>query len=76
VLTNLLLEDRSDMGVRGVCGQGEDRFGQRVGQGNSSDQDRLGVGGKEEDMVSSQVRTLGLAVSGRRVRAIPGRKQL
>ncbi len=31
-MANLLLEDRSDMAVRDVCGQGEDRFGQRVGQ--------------------------------------------
>ncbi len=38
MLTNLLLEDRSDMGVRGIRRLGEECSGQRVGQGNSSDQ--------------------------------------
>jgi hypothetical protein len=41
MLTYLLLQDRSDVGVGGVGGKGEDRSGQGVSQGNG------GVGGGE-----------------------------
>jgi hypothetical protein len=38
VLIDMLLEDRYDMCVRGVCGQGEDCSGQRLRQGDGGDQ--------------------------------------
>jgi hypothetical protein len=44
VLTYLLLQDRSDMGVGGVGRQGEDRSGKGVRQGNCGDEGRFGCG--------------------------------
>jgi hypothetical protein len=44
VLTYLLLQDRSDMGVGGVGGQSEYRPGQGVRQGNYGDEGILGGG--------------------------------
>jgi hypothetical protein len=44
VLTYLLLQDRSDVGVGGVSGQSEYRPGQGVRQGNGGDEGFLGGG--------------------------------
>ncbi len=44
MLTYLLLQDRSDMGVGGVGGQSEYRPGQGVRQGNYGDEGILGGG--------------------------------
>ncbi len=38
MLTYLLLQDQSDVGVGGVGGQGEDRSGEGVRQGNGGDE--------------------------------------
>ncbi len=44
MLTYLLLQNRSDMGVRGVGGQSEYRPGQGVLQGNGGDEGLFGGG--------------------------------
>jgi hypothetical protein len=44
VLTYLLLQDRSDVGVGGVGGQSEYRSGQGVRQGNGGDEGFFGGG--------------------------------
>ncbi len=44
MLTYLLLQDRSDMGVRGVGSQREYRSGQGVRQGNSGNEGLFGGG--------------------------------
>ncbi len=44
MLTYLLLQDRSNVGVGGVGGQSEYRPGQGVRQGNGSDKGFLGGG--------------------------------
>ena len=44
MFTYLLLQDRSDVGVGGVGGQGEDRSGKGVRQGNGGDEGLFGGG--------------------------------
>ncbi len=44
MLTYLLLQDRSDVGVGGVSGQGENCSGQGVRQGNCGDEGFFGGG--------------------------------
>ncbi len=44
MLTYLLLQDRSDVDVGGVGGQGEDRSRQGVSQGNGGDESLFGGG--------------------------------
>ncbi len=44
MLTYLLLQDGSDVGVGGVSGQGKDRSGQGVSQGNGGDESLFGGG--------------------------------
>ncbi len=78
MLTYLLLQDRSDVGVGGVGGQGEYCSGQGVRQGNGGDEGFFG-GGEAVSMSGVQGRVLGLpesaAVSRRSVLATPGRKR-
>ncbi len=78
MLTYLLLLDRSDMGVRGVGRQGEDRPGKGVRQGVCGDEAALAAA-KAVSMSGVQGGVLGLpesaAVSGRSVPATPGRKR-
>ncbi len=59
MLTNLLLEDRSNMGVRNISGQGEDCSGQQVGQVTAVTRAELAAA-NEVKMVCGQFRTLGL----------------
>ncbi len=74
MLTYLLLQNRSDVGVGAIGGQSEYRPGPGVRQGNSGDEGFFG-GGESR----FQGRVLGLpesaAVSGRSVPAAPGRKR-
>ncbi len=78
MLTYLLLQNRSDMGVRGVGSQSEYRPGQGVRQWSGGDEGVLG-GGESGSISGVQGRVLGLpesaAVSGRSVPAAPGRKR-
>ncbi len=78
MLTYLLLQNCSDMGVGGVGGQSEYRPGQGVRQGNGGDEGFLGAA-KAVSISGVQGRILGLpesaAVSGRSVPAAPGRKR-
>ena len=79
MLTYLLLQNCSDMGVGGVGGQSEYRPGQGVRQGNGGDEGFLGGGERAVSISGVQGRILGLpesaAVSGRSVPAAPGRKR-
>ena len=78
MLTYLLLQNCSDMGVGGVGGQSEYRPGQGVRQGTAATRASLAAA-KAVSISGVQGRAFGLpesaAVSGRSVPAAPGRKR-